>query len=232
MNGSIICTGQSIPAIFTGDKTQSRRVIKFPRHTYAAGGLSWIKSIHQDGKGNWVAWSSDEPDLVEFTKKAYPNGEGFRCPYGKPGDLLWVKETWRAIELPDGLDGIEFAADNQFRPIKNTLEAADMWVDAHANGKYGQAWRSPYFMPKWASRLTLRLLSVRAERLQAITEADAKAEGVSAWHDTTVGTTYIPEFALRWDEVNKTRKDLHPSVDYHWIGNPWVWALTFELVKQ
>lgn len=230
-----IFTGESVRGIYADSKTQSRRVIKFPEHSYDPD-LTWIKSIHPDGGGNWTAWSSDEPGLAEFTKRAYPKRAGFPCPYGRPGDILWVKETWRTVELPSGLDGIEYAADKQFRPIENTRAAADLWVDAHTNGKHGQAWRSPLFMPRWASRLSIRLLSVHAEQLQDITEANAKAEGVSAWHDTAVGTTYIPEFALRWDEINAkriiTRSDGRPGIHCAWNNNPWVWVLEFERVSH
>ena len=62
----IIFSAEMVRAILEDRKTQTRRVIRFPRHAYQPDD-NWIKSIHQDGKGIWVAWSTDAPDLADFT---------------------------------------------------------------------------------------------------------------------------------------------------------------------
>ena len=81
----ILFSGEMVRAILEGRKTQTRRVIKFPRQKLDPD-ISWIKSVHQDGKGNWIGWSFESEDLADQTKRLYPNGEGFPCPYGQPGD--------------------------------------------------------------------------------------------------------------------------------------------------
>lgn len=79
-------------------------------------------------------------------------------------------------------------------------------------------------MPRWASRINLLIKSVRVERLQKISEADAKAEGVTAWHDTINGTVYAPEFKALWDTINAKR-------GHSWASNPWVFVIEFEVIK-
>jgi hypothetical protein len=108
-------------------------------------------------------------------------GPVLRCPFGVPGDRLYVRETWRPDERTHkgvpGVDGIAFP-DGAFHPIENTAEAADLWGAAWANGKHGDNWRPSIHMPKWASRLTLEVTVVRVERVQDITEEGVRAEGL------------------------------------------------------
>ena len=142
-------------------------------------------------------------------------------PYGYPCDRLWVRETWRAEELViSGLDVIRYQADNHYRPIENNQEAADLWMAVH---KEGNPWRPSIFMPRWASRITLEIINIRPERLQEISEVDAKAEGVGAWHNTIGGTIYKPEFRFLWDSINAER-------GYGWEANPWVWVIEFKRI--
>jgi hypothetical protein len=132
---------------------------------------------------------------------------------------LWVKETWRAVEREsDMVDGILFRADEAFVPIQNTAEAADRWLAVYDRGEVnglrptGPAkWRPAIFLPRWASRLSLRVTSVRIERVRDISEADAVAEGVGD----------VAEYAGLWREINGAES---------WDANPWVWAATFEVV--
>jgi hypothetical protein len=79
-------------------------------------------------------------------------------------------------------------------------------------------------MPRWASRITLRVKSVRVERVQDITEEDAKAEGWPYRHDVGGGPLAIEWFHALWDSIN--------GKTYPWASNPWVWAVTFRRVKS
>ncbi|QCP50195.1 hypothetical protein FAZ95_14000 [Trinickia violacea] len=162
------------------------------------------------------------------------------CPYGRPGDRLWVRETCRADELPDGLDGVRYLADDTFAPIANTREAAERWIELNAyRGQAGAAVPSIH-MPRWASRITLEIAGVRVERLQDISYEDALAEGVSDFagrfaddSQNTIGET--PEqtarrlewpqrqYRLLWDNLNAAR-------GYGWDMNPWVWVLEFRRI--
>ncbi|MDD5065284.1 MAG: hypothetical protein PHQ35_11075 [Phycisphaerae bacterium] len=162
----ILFSTEMIPSILRDEKTHTRRVIK-PQPS--DGGLDWI-----EWEG-FSAWQDPMRTLEEGCQRI--------CPYGQLRDRLWVKETYRAEELADdttegqpGLDGIRYKADGFFRPIENSREAADRWIDAR--GEKSGIWRSSMFMPRWASRITLEILGIEVRRLQDITEEAAIQEGV------------------------------------------------------
>ena len=152
------------------------------------------------------------------------------CPYGHPygvrnGDpRLWVRETWRTHERPDGLDGILYQADDGFQPIANTKEAAEAWVSVNSH-EVPRRWRPAIHMPRWASRINLTVEGVRVERLQDITEADAEAEGLKRNSDidpmgSGLYSSAREEFAQLWNAINGKRAP--------WASNPWVWVVSFK----
>lgn len=223
----IMFAGDMVRSILAGAKTQTRRVVKEnlvpfieprkddPNHA------AFIHSKKCDGwacdhKCGGIEVSADNTVSVS--------------PYGTTGDRLWVRETWRAVERErDSVDGILYAADDWFRPIENTARAAELWVEAYDNGKHGLSWRPSIFMRRWMSRLDLENLGVRIERLHAITEEDAKAEG-AAWRIAPGGDLagafegincdigYRNHFGDLWKRINGAES---------WGENPWVWCIKF-----
>lgn len=167
----ILFSGEMVRAILEGHKTQTRRVIDFRERFPGDSPHSIPDSFaHIDGGGNWVFWSGgDSPGLAEFTKKAYPNGEGFECPYGKPGDTLWVRETWAIDKAWDTI-----------KPSDISSYWGGLYYRATGDNPAGK-WRPSIFMPRWASRISLLVKAVRAERVQEIS------------HDTL------------WDSINAPR---------------------------
>ena len=194
-------------AILAGQKTQTRRVVKLPR------GASW-----SDRLGGTVDGFFFDDDGLRAR-----GIEELCCPYGAPGDVLWVRETWRAEELPTGEDGVRFAADEAFVRIADTSKAADLWCEAYENGKHGTNWRPSIHMSRWAARLFLRVTAIRCERIQDITEEDAVAEGTREPSVAQViGGGDVTErrvFARLWCATYGASS---------WERNEWVWALTFE----
>ena len=151
--------------------------------------------------------------------------------YAEPGDTLWVREAWRTPQSCNALNAAEMAQrfdGAEWVPIQYVADGArsgGRWfpVDGPPPGRY----RHARFMPRWASRITLRVLEVRVERLQAITEADAIAEGVEADHMLSVrggSTTARDEFSALWDSINGKREYCA------WADDPWVWVVRFERV--
>lgn len=222
----ILFSAPMIRAILEGRKTQTRRVAKFSPI------LNDIPNVVVEPyPGEWVAWWTEQSaeEALRFARKQYKPGDGIRCRYGKAGDRLWVRETWRTIERQtDMVDGVLFAAGDDFVPIENSRQVADEWVATH---RRDGRWRSPIHMPRWASRITLEITGVRVERLQDISAADALAEGVSQNPDDyrftldgkpgEVGfVNPVYAFSCLWNSINgKT----HP-----WRSDPWVWVVEFR----
>lgn len=146
------------------------------------------------------------------------------CPYGEPGGRLWVRETWcSCIEPASPETGVCYKTNLREQP------AADF---CGYEGGNGIIWHPSIFMPRWASRITLEITEVRAQRLQEISEGDAMSEGVSplstdSWRNpgtTITQSTAKEEYERLWDSINSKK---HP-----WSTNPWVWAITFKVLSQ
>ncbi len=217
----ILFSSEMVNSILSGQKTQTRRIVK--------GDLSI--------SGNTARYSS--PNRRSHTWTDLPCYLS-TCPYGIPGDLLWVRETWRAVELDNGNDGILYKADNHFKSIENSQAAADLWCDAYADRKYGNKWRPSIFMPRWASRILLDVTDVQVERIQEISDGDAIKEGIQdvchcgdyveghGYHSGH-GAVSMPgwateNFSSLWDSINAER-------GHSWESNPWVWVVSFKVVK-
>lgn len=186
----ILFSGPMVRALLAGTKTQTRRVAK-PQPVYDgrfAGGWKL-----KGKKGHEAAACS--PLIAEL------------CPHGQPGDLLWVRESFAHIYR-----------DNSF-PERRSFEDVAYMADGHGIdiGAYG-SWKPSIHMPRWASRITLEITSVRVERLQDISEADARAEGASQHPDG-------PWHAYRslWTLINGADS---------WEANPWVWVIEFKRIDQ
>lgn len=138
-----------------------------------------------------------------------------KCPYGQPGDILWVRETW-AYQF-----GLYWHKAGPF-PVGSIPP---------------EKWRPSIYMPREAARLFLRVKSIQVEQLQDITEADVIAEGtkdgdkyIEKWPstgdedtDTSIRAWHISCFEQFWNEINYKR-------GYGWYINPWVWVIEFEKV--
>jgi hypothetical protein len=175
-------------AILDGSKTQTRRIAKHPLAQAAAR----INSYKGQSKFDCI----------------FPDGTGgiIQCPYGIPGDRLWVRETWQQ-HLGSG-------GDSRFFTYKAS--------DPEGCGP----WRPSISMPRAASRILLEITDVRVQRLQAISEQDAQAEGVisefrPALDPMGLCSNYRVAFRDLWNHING------PGA---WDANPRVWAITFRRV--
>lgn len=187
-----------VRAILAGRKTQTRRVMK-PQPVYLYG----------EGKREKYSWK----DGI-FALNFYPHNTTLLkyCPYGHPGDRLWVRETWAVND--DKYHRIIYKADQGY-------------TARHGKPEFGR-WKPSIHMPRSASRINLEITDIRVERLQYITEEDAKAEGVDLVGPYCAGimgsySTYRNAFWHLWDCINKKRG--HPS-----SSNPWVWVIEFKML--
>jgi hypothetical protein len=134
----------------------------------------------------------------------------WRSPYGQPGDHLWVRETWQKCPVCGGTNWRASANENGT-------------ICQHCDGDLGK-WRPSIFMPRWASRITLRVTGVRVERVQEITEGDARVEGVKpmTWiNHPENAPAHRVMFQPLWDSINSKR-------GFSWADNPWVWVVEFK----
>jgi hypothetical protein len=198
----ILFSTPMVRAILAGTKTQTRRVVK-PQPQMVTD-----KTIKP--------WDGDPAHLLKLMQDT-----GKRCPYGQPGDRLWVRETFGHFERNDTLkpgDTVYYRADGQC-------------VDL-------EPWRPSIHMPRWASRITLEVTGVRVEWLQDINEADALAEGIEPIRDTAPGAgpnrysvhigsgwlnspTAAGAYRMLWEQINGPGS---------WDANPWVWVVEFKRV--
>lgn len=148
------------------------------------------------------------------------------CPYGATGGLMWVRETWAPQRgFPHSLGRIWYRATDG----ENIGKQFPMsWLERE------KKWRPSIHMPRWASRLTLRLTDVRVQRLQEISEEDAKAEGVDMQFRTVVmrpdkGPDYHIPNSYRGGYANLWSNIHGPD---SWAANPYVWCLSFEVIQK
>lgn len=215
--------GAMVRAILDGRKVQTRRLVTYQNtnvngHGYVSKATfarypldkAWVNHgpSPAGNPGPFLKCDSTHPDDDGAMARLYPQWQ--------VGDALWVRETWRAEELPTGQDGVRFAADDAFVGIANACKAADRWGEAYENGKHGTNWRPSIFMPRWATRLILPVVDVRPQRLHEISEEDALAEGVERFDGPH---TARAAFADLWAAVYGRAS---------WDANPWVWAVTFR----
>ena len=205
----LLCNERTVKAILAGTQTQDRRpVVPQPRGRVISYG-NW--QSQDDGVYRWMYQSPEEiePGFVFNSTNYFGNG---LSPW-QPGDHLYVRETWA------------YSADcehyNHLHGENKILYRADNPVCIFK-------WRPSIHMPKWASRITIEVLSVRVERVQDISEKDAIAEGVNpmTWiNHPEKEPVYRVMFWSLWDS-------LYAQKGYGWTANPWVWATEFRVLKK
>ena len=225
----ILFKGPMVNAILAGQKVQTRRIVKL-RNGDTIGSIDY-----GDGKREYIICDEDG-DSVGFE---------FCCPYGAVGDHLLVKETWCPgyDHNPDDISGdhkvsIIYNADNSTRCVTApSYELADDCSRNYSEDGFDNWHNKPsIFMPRWASRITLEISAVRIERLQDITEENAKAEGVEpicaseleripvdilARLNSLDVPLYVCGFYKTWVSLYG-----HES----WWDNPFVWVVEFKRI--
>jgi hypothetical protein len=213
----ILFSGPMVKAILEGRKTQTRRVIK-PQ----PGDVKFYAPAGQ--------WGERENDWM-FSRKALPDGENttgielINCLYGKPGDRLWVRETLRRD--PNGNVWYYAAGKPEdWVTVKPENHTASLVWAVHKEGDICVS----IHMPRWASRITLEITSVRVGRIMDISEADARDEGAGIslhefpqWDGDP--NCYRKLFRERWNSLNGKR-------GFGWEKNPWVWVVEFKRLEE
>lgn len=214
----ILFSAPMVLAILAGRKTQTRRVCKRqPNPDSYAGNTRIRQNYPHHGETTW--WSTDTafPVLVDAVS----------CPYGATGDRLWVRETFQMHTTGAGIR-VTYRADG----LDAWIEPPETWCGIPDDNH----WRPAIFMPRWASRITLEIAAVRVDRLNAIKEDDAQAEGAERGILLDGGdgfaepcdaeeerdASYRQGFRYLWEFINGRGS---------WFSNPFVWVIEFQSVN-
>jgi hypothetical protein len=205
----ILFSAPMIRALLAGSKTQTRRAVA----NVDADGTVW-RSRHRIAGVR--PFTDAPPDILEW------------CPYGQPGDQLWVRECWAPNSGSAG--GFLYRADHFSAASFSSIDLKT-GICTHSTAR----WRPSINMPRIASRITLEVTGVRVERLQDISEADAVAEGIEPYTDFAPAGQHwrryrdggmncyvdnpIASYASLWTEINGPGS---------WEANPWVWVVEFK----
>ena len=213
-----------VRSLLADTKTQTRRIVKYP---HAAEVDVWA----DEGNGRW-GMGVQEAGVVARMDAMF-------CPYGQPGDRLWVRETWG---LHAHFDYTSWNRESiRGRTADDLALSWELAYAADATSVY-DFWRPSIHMPRWASRIDLEVTGVRVERLISISEADAVAEGaervrgrdvpaamgggVETWRDYLDAegwvTNPVSSYRTLWESINGPGS---------WAANPWVWVISFRRVK-
>lgn len=213
----ILFSGPMVRAILDCRKTQTRRLVKVP---------SWgTGNIEVDGT----------PSVICRTTGCMAD---IACPYGVPGDRLWVRETWFD-------NGSDWNGNSDKTPARCVYRADGEFCDHFPEDYMHAKWTPSIHMLRWASRITLEITGVRCERLQSISEADALAEGIikeqipdendgDRCSDDDIGykvtesqngfhLSAIASFHSLWNSINGPES---------WDANPWVWVVEFNQLGE
>lgn len=211
----MLFTASMVRALLDGSKSQTRRLVKdLP---------PWnITEIVPDagGTGKWL------PNGPAPSGRGMASGHWRHCPHGQPGDRLWVRETHRAIwgQSPGYLIGVDYRADPQ-----------EKWERMRDHAGRPQ-WTPSIHMRREYSRILLEIVSVRAERLEGISDEDCLAEGVHAIDHQGDGTYYHYEHTHadpgNWCSAAAAYQHLWETINGvgSWAANPWVWVIEFKRV--
>lgn len=231
----MIFNGEMVRAILDGRKTQTRRPIKWKQTRFT--------EIGEREDGSKWPWSEDAEHACDFW---HP------CPFGAVGDRIWVRETWGVVSHAFSDDGlmIDWVPDRpataiHAMPFGNgyysgyAIYAADgdfTWGDDDGYEDGRSCWKPSIHMPRAASRILLEITDVRVERLNAISEEDAEAEGIDmealydsqdcydciANHNMTGRPTVTGAFKYLWESIYG---------EEGWKSNPWVWVIEFKRIE-
>ncbi|ECM8230956.1 hypothetical protein YG56_21095 [Salmonella enterica subsp. enterica serovar Kentucky] len=213
----MIFNAEMVRAILEGRKTQTRRPVKPQPELTERSGFSWNGAVFGSG--------SDD-------RETNRNFAHVKCPFGKPGYRIWVRETFRVHSRATDVATLVYRAS-----VRNSWTEQTRRVPVAVCNKPAipEKWTPSIHMPRWASRITLEITDVRVERLHSISERDALREGLfqlpaSGRYCLQPGMQY---FGMASSSAKEVYSWLWASIygEESWAANPWVWVIEFKRVE-
>jgi len=218
----ILFSTPMVQAILANRKTMTRRTRNLEEINNNPGQWEFVETV-----GRSALFQNKKTGELRY----------IRCPYGQPGDILWVRETW---SLLNGFNRKEW---KKMFPESEMIDTSDNIFCYKADysqtaldyqKQKGERWNPSIFMPREAARLFLTVKNVRVERLQDISQEDIEHEGlwhysqeyreqICIWRDcaSAIENTRRKYFRQLWNSINEKR-------GYGWDKNPYVWVVEFE----
>ncbi|AKE75463.1 hypothetical protein WIE56_13345 [Klebsiella pneumoniae] len=219
----MIFNGEMVLAILDGRKTQTRRIMKIqPEHSWL--GLRRVIDSKNGSDDGTYFWSLSDAFGLKIRSKS------FTCPFGSVGDRIWVREAFRVHSRATDVATLVYKASERNSWTEQTHRVPVAVCNKQATP---EKWTPSLHMPRWASRILLEITDVRVERLNAISEEDARAEGIIDGGCLNCGEPEPcgcanPEpdatdaFAYLWQSIYGQES---------WNADPWVWVIEFKRVE-
>ncbi|WKI37700.1 hypothetical protein [Klebsiella pneumoniae] len=207
----MIFNGEMVRAILDGRKTQTRRPIKWKQTRFT--------EIGEREDGSKWPWSEDAEHACDFW---HP------CPFGAVGDRIWVREAFRVHSRATDVATLVYKASERNSWTEQTHRVPVAVCNKPATP---EKWTPSLHMPRWASRILLEITDVRVERLNAISQEDAQAEGMelTGWRPTYSDPDSGGEVMTPYDNFAELWSSIYG--DESWKANPWVWVISFKRVE-
>ncbi|HBR4408562.1 TPA: hypothetical protein L9V40_004900, partial [Klebsiella pneumoniae] len=204
--------GEMVRALLSGRKTQTRRIIKD-----CTVGRDQISKFIQIEKKFIGCYPEDVPELIREC-----------CPYGIPGDRIWVREAFRVHSRATDVATLVYKASERNSWTEQTHRVPVAVCNKPATP---EKWTPSLHMPRWASRILLEITDVRVERLNSISQEDAQAEGLelTGWRPTYSDPDSGGEVMTPYDNFAELWSSIYG--DESWQANPWVWVIEFKRVE-
>ncbi|WP_316419343.1 hypothetical protein [Klebsiella pneumoniae] len=208
----MIFNGEMVRAILDGRKTQTRRIIKD-----CTVGRDQISKFIQIEKKFIGCYPEDVPELIREC-----------CPYGVPGDRIWVREAFRVHSRATDVATLVYKASERNSWTEQTHRVPVAVCNKPATP---EKWTPSLHMPRWASRILLEITDVRVEQLNAISQEDAQAEGMelTGWRPTYSAPDSGGEVMTPYDNFAELWSSIYGADS--WRANPWVWVIEFKRIE-
>ncbi|ENZ7224853.1 morphogenetic protein [Klebsiella pneumoniae] len=223
----MIFNGEMVRAILDGRKTQTRRIMKLqPKPSKSRPGDFWFSSKKLESMVHVSDLAPGNSPIADYHLFIQEHC----CPFGAVGDRIWVREAFRVHSRATDVATLVYKASERNSWTEQTHRVPVAVCNKPATP---EKWTPSLHMPRWASRILLEITDVRVERLNAISEEDARAEGIIDGGCLNCGEPEPCGCANPEPDATDAFAYLWQSIygQENWNADPWVWVIEFKRVE-